>query len=302
LHIPKLEKPLKVVVHRKFGEGAKILFVVISKTKTNKYFASFCVEENKPENKVLTKETGIDLGLTDLMTFSDETKIANPRIAWKQRKKLGYLQRQHSKKKKAEKTETSKDKGDANQGKNREKARIRLAKCYEKIINQKNDFHHKLTSKITDENQVIVMEDLGVVEMMQNRRLARGIGEVSWYEIVKQLKYKSEWRGRSFVQIDRYFPSSKLCPCGFIHQGLTLSQREWSCPKCGLTLDRDINAAKNILRQGKQLLSSGEGLPSERTGKPGKKQKLKEALLKDTRRGKNKRVYELRGPRLQSGE
>ncbi len=283
LHLPKIN-PVKIVCHREFGENAKILSVVISKSKSGRYFASLCVEEDAKSYPKAEGEVGIDLGLTNLMTFSDGKFVKNPKIAWKNRKKIAYLQRQHSKKRK--------EKDGA--GKNREKVRIKLARCHDKIVRIKQDFTHKLTSKITDENQVIVMEDLSVTGMMKNRRLARSIGEVSWGELVRQIKYKSEWKGRKFLQIDRFFPSSKLCACGFVHQGLKLSDRKWHCPKCNLELDRDVNAARNILKQGRNL--SGEGLPSE------SKQKIREAFRKDNRKVKCSRVNELRSLGIYSGE
>ena len=294
LWIPKNKNPIKMVTHREFGVNAEILHVTISKTKTGKYYAAFCVEEDAAPLPKSSKNVGIDVGLTDFATLSDGAVIKNPKIAWKQRKRLSYLQRQHSKKTKG--------------GKNREKARIRVAKCHEKIVAKKQDFTHKLSRRIVDENQVIAVEDLNVVGMMKNRRLARSIGEVSWSEFIHQLEYKSEHAGRDFVKIDRFFPSSKLCQCGHVNQGLKLSDRVWQCPKCSATINRDANAAVNILRQGMNKLqkefTSGEGLPSD-TAKPrakaiggANKQKLREAsqrvLLQSKKSG---RVYELRSPR-----
>ena len=293
--IPKLKNPIKIVKHREFGTNPEALTVTISKTKTGKYFAAFCVEEDAAPLPKSNKSVGIDVGLTDFATLSDGTVIKNPKIAWKQRKHLSFLQRQHSKKAKG--------------GKNREKARIKLAKCHEKITAKKQDFTHKLSRRIVDENQVIAVEDLNVVGMMKNRRLARSIGEVSWSEFTRQLEYKSEWAGRDFIKIGRFFPSSKLCQCGHVNQGLKLSDRVWQCPKCNATINRDANAATNILRQGLNLLSeqkeplkaailakpakaskakSGEGLPSD------SKQKLREASQRvPAKAGKNGRVYEL---------
>lgn len=271
--IPKLKTLIKFKQDRDFDGNHKIKHLVISKTKTNKYYVSFIVEEDQKLKKKSKKSIGIDLGLDNLMTFSDGTDIKNPKITKKQRKKLEYQQRQLSKKKLG--------------GKNREKARLQLALTYEKISNIKTDFMHKLTSKIIDENQVVICEDLDVVGMMKNRWLARAIGEVSWYEIIRQLKYKAEWNDRTFIQIDRYFPSSQICfDCNYVNQDLLLKDREWTCPKCGENHDRDINAAKNILKQGLNIFNSGEGLPSE------PKQKLEEASKKVPRNRKDNRVVE----------
>ena len=247
LTIPKVKSPIKVNQHRQFGENYEICFLTISKTKTNKYFVSFIVEEDFiPKVKKTNKKVGIDLGLIDLMAFSDGKKISNPRIAKKYRKKLVYQQRQHSKKVK--------------KGRNRERARIKLARTHEKITNVKLDYAHKLTTNIVKSHDIICMENLSIVNMMKDHTKARSIQEVSWYEIVRQLKYKSEWNDRKFIQVDRYFPSSKTCyDCGYIHQALKESDREWDCPVCHVHHDRDYNASRNILRQG----LSGLGIKSD---------------------------------------
>ncbi len=238
LTIPKVKQPIKINQHRPFGENHEICFLTISKTKTNKYFVSFIVEEDfTPRFKKINKSVGIDLGLIDLMTFSDGKKISNPRITKKYRKKLVYQQRQHSKKTK--------------KGHNRERARVKLAKTYEKITNVKMDYAHKLTNDIVKNHDIIVMETLSIVSMMKDHRKARSIQEVSWYEIVRQLKYKSEWNDRKFIQVDRWFPSSKTCnDCGYINQSLREGDREWNCPICNIHHDRDYNASLNILKQG----------------------------------------------------
>jgi putative transposase len=256
LTIPKLKSPIKVNQHRLFGENYEICFLTIFKTKTNKYFVSFIVEEDfTPKVKKTDKNVGIDLGLIDLMTFSDGKKISNPRIAKKYRKKLEYQQRQHSKKTK--------------KGKNRERARVELAKTYEKITNVKLDYAHKLTNDIVKNHDIIVMEDLSISNMMKDHKKAKSIQEVSWYEIVRQIKYKSEWNNRKFIQIDRWFPSSKTCnDCGYINQLLKEGDREWDCPICNIHHDRDYNASLNILKQG----LSGLGTKSD------DKQKRGEAL------------------------
>jgi len=270
LEIPKLKSKIEVVKHREFGPNSVIKFITISKNKSGKYFCSFQVEEDKVvKPKKSNKQIGIDLGLTDLMVFSNGTKIKNPKIAKLYRKRLAYQHRQLSKKIKG--------------SKNRERARVNLAKTYDKISRIKGDYTHKLTSRIIDENQIIVMEDLSVVNMMKNHKLARAIQDVSWGEIVRQLEYKSKWNDRQFIQIDRFFPSSKTCSNdGFINQAMDLSVRSWTCPKCGLLHDRDVNAAINILNQGLNILNktnSGLGINSE-TRACAKKQKLGEPLRK----------------------
>lgn len=266
LYIPKVKTPIHVRQHREFGSNYLIKCLSISKDKAGRYFVSFQVEEDKQIKKHKSNNTiGIDLGLATLITCSNGAKIPNPRVASKKRKKLAFQHRQLSKKEKGSKS--------------REKTRLELAKTHNKISRTNLDYVHKITSKIIDENQIIIMEDLNVLEMKKDRKLAKLIQEVSWGEIVRQLKYKAEWNDRQFIQIDRFFPSSKTCSNdGFINQGLNLSQRTWICPKCQTNHDRDVNAAKNILAQGlniiKQLKTSGSGIDSE------SKQKRRESLGK----------------------
>lgn len=274
LEIPKFKTKIKVNQHREFGNDARILFVTISKNKAGKYFASFQVEENKVKSsKISDKQIGLDLGLKDLIVCSDGMRINNPKIAKKSHKKIEYKHRQFSKTKKG--------------GKNRERVRLKLAKIYEKTTNKKQDFAHKLTSKIVDENQIICIEDLDVKGMQKNKGLARSIQDVSWGEVVRQLEYKSGWRDKTLVKVNQYFPSSKTCGnCGHIHQELKLSDREWKCVKCETIHDRDLNAARNILKQGQNIINSGLGTKSEIPASSGKKQKRKEPLKKYLSQGK----------------
>ena len=164
-------------------------------------------------------------------------------------KKIKYLQRQVSKSKKA--------------SKRRDKRKLKLAIIHQRIHNQRLDYLHKITKSITDENQVIVIEDLNVNGMMKNHHLAQEISDVSWHEFKRQLEYKCKWKGRQLVIIDRFFPSSKTCNnCGYINQELTLDVRQWTCPQCNCKLDRDLNASKNILQQGLNMVQ-GTGIKSE---------------------------------------
>jgi putative transposase len=131
--------------------------------------------------------------------------------------------------------------------KNREKARLRLVKCHQHISNARNDFLHKLSKAIIDENQVIVVEDLNVKGMTQNRHLAKSISDSGWSTFVTYLEYKAKWYERKLVKVDRFYPSTKTCSnCGYINKDLALSDREWTCPVCGTHHDRDINASRNL--------------------------------------------------------
>ena len=144
--------------------------------------------------------------------------------------------------------------------KNREKARIKLAKFYEKLNNKKENYLHHITNQLLDENQVIVIENLNVSGMMKNHMLARSIQELSLYRFKDMLMYKADWYNRDIVQVDRYFPSSKLCSCcGYKNVNLTLEDREWTCPNCGTRHDRDFNAATNIENEGRKLYKENIG-------------------------------------------
>lgn len=248
LKITGLNKPLKIVWDRQIPEGAEISSITISKNPAGQFFVSFCTEHEIQAKSESKGHVGIDLGLNTFAVLSNGEEIPNLRFGKLRRSKLKTLQRRH--------TRTQKG------SKNREKARLRLAKEYGRISDRRANFLHQQTAKIIRKNQTIVLETLRVKNMMQNHRLASAIADVSWSEFVRQLEYKARWYGRELILISSRFPSTHLCSaCGKKREEkLLLSQREWTCCGCGAHHNRDLNAAKNIL---------SEGLRSKTGGSPG---------------------------------
>jgi putative transposase len=216
----------------------------LSKTKSGKYFFSLLLDI--PEIKVLTKTdkvVGIDLGIKDFIVTSDNVKFKNIKIKRNNEEKLKRLNRRLSKKQKG--------------SKNREKVRLRLAKFHERINNKKENYLHHTTNQLLNENQVIVIENLNIKGMLKNHNLAKSIQEVSLSRFKTMLKYKAKWYGRDIIEIDRFYPSSKLCSCcGNKNTELKLSDRGWKCKKCNTYHDRDLNAAINIRNEGIRLLKN----------------------------------------------
>ena len=234
IKFPKIGE-VKTVFHRIFT--GKMKYATVSVTSTGKWFVSILVDDEEPEPKPVpfTSDTtvGIDVGLTDFATFSTGEKIENPRYLKTSLQRLKVLQRRVSRKKKG--------------SKNQEKAIRKLARCHEKVANQRNDFLHKISFRVVSENQAIAVESLNVGGMMKNHCLAQGIGDVSWSTFFTMLDYKCRKYGKTLLKIGRFDPSSKICNnCGYLERDLTLSDREWVCPVCDTHHDRDINAAINI--------------------------------------------------------
>ncbi len=248
LYLPKVGV-VKAVIHRALV--GKIKTVTVSRTKTGKYYASILCDDGlaAPEPiKDLAEEnvTGLDMGLSHLVIASTGEKRNNPHILKRAAANLRRKQKSLSRKKK----------GSAN----RNKARVLVAKAHERTANARNDFQHKLSRRLIDENQAICVETLNVKNMLKNRRLAKHIADASWGGLVRKLDYKANWEGKHLVRIDTWYPSSKTCcHCASKIESLPLSARQWTCPTCGAAHDRDINAALNIKQQGILKLKA-EGL------------------------------------------
>jgi putative transposase len=241
LYLPKIKKlrtkkGIKIKLHRTF-EG-KIKSATLSKTKDNKYNISILVETEDPRNKITepkSKASGIDLGLEYFATVTNDFgtyKVEHPK----------HLRQMEKKLKKPQKDLSRKQKGSNNY----EKLRRKLAKLHAYISNARNDFLHKLSKAIIDENQVVVVEDINVKRLMK-LNFAKSILDSGWSRFLAYLGYKAKWYGRTLVQADRFFPSSKLCHCcGHKKEDLALHERTWVCSVCGEIHDRDVNASVNL--------------------------------------------------------
>ena len=220
--------------------------VTVTKTPSGRYYASCLFDDGKelPKQSSDGKAVGIDMGLNHYAITSDGTKHGNPKYYRKYEDKLAKVQKRLSKKAKG--------------SNNRYKARVKVAKAQEKISRCREDFLHKLSRKLVDENQVIVVENLAVKNMVKNKHLAKSINDAGWGMFCTMLKYKAEWEGKTYVEVNRFFPSSKTCNV-CLHQvdKLPLDIRSWQCPNCQTIHDRDINAAMNIRNEGLRILGVG---------------------------------------------
>ena len=261
LKFPKLGE-IYAKVHRPI-EG-KIKTVTISLNKTGQYYASVLFEDGKEKPKQSTdgKAIGLDMGLTHFCITSDGSKYNNPRWLEKHERNLTLKQKALSRKPQG--------------SNNRNKAQVKVAKVHNKISRCREDFQHKLSRKIVNENQVIVVENLNIKGMVKNHCLAKSISQVGWGSFMTMLKYKAEDEGKVYLEIDRFFPSSKTCSnCLNVIDSLPLDIRHWTCNSCGTTHDRDINASINIRDEGMRIISSGTGdkayCPDVRRSRGGRK-------------------------------
>ena len=218
--------------------------ITISQDGDNWYCSVLCEIEIEEKEKKTDNIIGVDLGLKEFGTLSDGTVIENP----------GYIEKYEEKLAKEQKRLSKKQKG----SKNREKQRKKVRAIHKKIKNTRLDFLHKTTSNIITKYDGVVLEGLNVKGMMKNHRLAKSIADVSWLEFRRQLEYKAKWNFKHSVLIGRFEPASKTCSnCGCI-QDMPLSKRQFDCPDCGISIDRDLNASKNICRLGQSRINACE--------------------------------------------
>ena len=253
LKLAKMSEPLDIVWSRRLPEGVEPSTVTVSRDSAGRWFVSMLCEDASVRALPAAPNSivGIDVGVTSLVTLSTGEKVANPKFEKEDRERLAKAQRNLARKQKG--------------SKNREKARIKVARVHARIADRRRDHLHKLTTRLVRENQAVVIEDLSVRNMLGNHALARAISDAAWSELRSQLEYKCVWYGRDLIVVDRFYPSSKTCSaCGHQVPVLPLDVREWACPKCGIIHDRDANAARNLQAAGHAVLACGAGVRPQR--------------------------------------
>jgi len=253
LRLPKIGF-VKIKLSRLISDSYKIKSVVVTKTSTNKYYASLMLEyeaDPKPTELDLNNSIGLDMDMKNLFTDDQGNRATYPKFYKKSQEKLARKQRQLSKMKKG--------------SKNSQKQRIKVAKIHEKIANQRKDFLHKLSKELADTYAIVVIEDLDMQEMSQSLNLGKSVYDNGWGMFTGMLEYKLEDRGKKLIKIDRWFPSSKTCNvCGYKYDSLALSDRSWECPQCHTIHDRDVNAAINIRNEGLRIYSESTNCRADR--------------------------------------
>lgn len=241
LCFPKFSDGMKIKLHRQI-EG-EIKHATVSKNCAGQYFVCILVERNMKSLRKVKNKVGVDLGITALATCSDGKQYKNIRAYKTLEARLRVLNKNLHRKKCG--------------SNNREKARYKLARLYNKIANIRNDHLHKVSRQIIDENQVVCLEDLNVKGMLKNRCLVKSIVDAAMSELVRQIEYKAKWYGRTVIKVDRWFPSSKMCSsCKYVMETLPLSVKLWTCPNCETKHNRDKNAAINILNEGNRTVGT----------------------------------------------
>ena len=248
IKVPKLKSLVRIKLHRQ--PKGMIKSATISCHSSGKYYISLLCKEEISELPKTNSAIGIDLGITDFAILSDGQKIDNHKFTSKMEKKLKREQRKLSRR-----ALLAKKKGiPLSEAKNYQKQKRKVARLYEKVMNQRTDFLNKLSTEIIKNHDIICIEDLNVKGMLRNHKLARSISDVSWSSFVAKLQYKADWYGREIIKVNQWFPSSQICSeCGHKDGKKPLDIREWTCPICHTHHDRDINASINILIEGLRI-------------------------------------------------
>lgn len=232
---------VKIVIDRDIPEGSKILSCTVSRNCSGQYFVSIAVDTNISIKPKTGKEVGIDLGIKEFATLSDNTVFENQK----------YLRNNQSKIQRIQKHLSKKVRGSSRY----KKLKLRLAKLHNHIANSRSNYIHNITSYLVNNYDIICIEDLNVSGMIKNHCLASSVSDASFSMFRSQLEYKCGWYGKKLVVIDRFYPSSKTCSCcGWRDPDLKLSDRVFKCENCGNEMDRDLNAAINIKRVGVDIL------------------------------------------------
>ncbi|MEU1792323.1 RNA-guided endonuclease TnpB family protein, partial [Streptomyces sparsogenes] len=253
LTLAKMTEPLEIVWSRPLPKGATPSTVTVSQDAAGRWHVSLLCEDPTVKSLAATDAAvGVDAGLDHLLTLSTGEKISNSRHERRDRTRLARAQRHLARKAPGE-------------GANRAKARRKVARIHARVADRRRDTLHKITTRLVRENQTIVIEDLTIRNLLKNGRLARAISDAAWSEFRSLLEYKAQWYGREVIAVDRWFPSSKLCSgCGTLRDKLPLHVRTWTCD-CGITHDRDVNAARNILAAGLAVSACGAGVRPQRS-------------------------------------
>jgi putative transposase len=255
LTLAKMTEPLDIRWSRPLPEGAQPSTVTVSRDPAGRWHCSILVETTMEHLPPTRAEVGVDAGITSLLTMDhpipgltdDHGKIDNPRHERRDRVALAKAQRILARKQKG--------------SNNRAKARITVARIHARIADRRRDVLHQVSTRLARENQTIVIEDLAVANMLRNHNLARAISDASWSAFRSMLEYKAHGHGRSVIVVDRWLPSTKTCSgCGQVKDSMPLRQRVFRCDRCPLVLDRDINAARNILAAGRAVTACGAGV------------------------------------------
>jgi putative transposase len=239
--------PLDIRWSRPLPERAEPSTVTVSRDPAGRWHVSILVDTAVEHLPASPNAVGVDAGVSTLLTLPTGEKITNPRHERRDRAAPARAQRRLAKKQKG--------------SNNRAKASLKVARIHARITDRRRDHLHKVTTRLVRENQTVVIEDLNASGMVRNHRLARAISDAAWSQLRSMLEYEADWYGRSVIAIDRWYPSSKTCSeCRYLLDRLPLTVREWTCPGCGTTHDRDANASRAILAAGRAVAACGDGV------------------------------------------